>query len=350
MSRFQKALRIMGGAVAVAALAAGARFVTAPAYEGNAGWTREAAFAPVRSDEIRFDLWYPTAGGGRAITVGGNGVFHGVAAGKNAPIRAGQHPVVVLSHGAGGNAGQFGWIAAALAEQGYMVAIPNHPGSTSGNASAAEAVKIWTRPPDISAVLDALEDRADVDMSQVTAMGFSAGGYTAMAVAGARVAPDKLQGFCDDPAATGMSDCAFFARFGVNLHDIDMSPAGQDHRDPRINRLVVIDPGVVQTLTPDSLAAIDMPSLIINLDDPIPAAVDASDAAQLIPGAEYVRDTDATHFSFLAECKPKGPAILEREGELDPLCADAGGRDRAAIHAGLVEVITAFIAAAPDAS
>lgn len=79
-------------------------------------------------------------------------------------------------------------------------------------------------------------------------------------------------------------------------------------------------------------------------DDVIRAAVDSTTAATLIPSATDLRDTDATHFSFLVRCKPIGPAILEREGELDPLCADAGGRDRGVIRAGLVQTITGFMA------
>ena len=226
--------------------------------------------------------------------------------------------------------------------------LPNHPGSTSGNASALDAVRIWERPQDISAVLDEIaarpQDYPDMDLGRVGVLGFSAGGYTALALAGARVDPDRLAAFCDN-GGRGMSDCGFFARFGIDLHALDLAPAAQDLRDTRIRFAVVVDPGIVETLTPDSLARIDIPMLVLNLGDEerIPAPVHAKALSETVPGAEYSIIPDATHFSFLAECKPRGPTILAAEGEPDPLCEDAGGRSRAEIHAELTDVIRRFL-------
>ena len=341
------ALAAVAAILALAALAWPQRWRLAPAYAGGAGIAHGAAFAPERGREVSYHLWYPAAPGGHAVTVGGNGVFFGTEAGREAPRREGRFPLVLVSHGAGGNAGQYGWIAARLAAAGYAVAIPNHPGSTSGDASAAEAVKLWKRPADLSAVLSAIE--ADpalswIDAERAAALGFSAGGYTALAVAGALIDPEKLAAFCDGPP-TGMSDCAFLKAGGVDLHAMDLSPAGQPHRDARVRAVVAIDPGTVQTLTDASLAAIDIPALVINLGRPgaIPPAVDAARAAALIPGGAFRTVPDAIHFSFLATCKPKGRQILADEGEPDPLCDDGGGRPRAAIHDELAETILSFL-------
>ena len=319
-----------------------------PAYDGSAGITYGKAYAQVRDRHISFNIWYPVTAGGKAVTVGGNGVFHGTLAGRRAPHQSGKFPLVIISHGAGGNAGQFGWIAAELAQAGFIVVLPNHPGTTTGNASAEAAVRVWERPADITAVLDEITANPDVypymDTDRITMLGFSAGGYTAMAVSGARVDPARLQGFCDE-TDHGMSDCAFLAHFGVDLHAMDLSPAAQDLRDARISNAVVIDPGIVSTLTKDSLAAIDIPMMIINLgdEDKVPVGVYARHAAALIEQASYHIVPDATHFSFLARCKPAGPRILANEGELDPLCDDAGGQSRANIHEKLVELIVRYL-------
>jgi len=344
-------LRTITKASALAALigvsAWGIKYATAPAYDGTAGITYGEAYAPIRQTTLDFHIWYPATPGGRAVTVGGNGVFHGTPGGRNAPHAPGQFPTILMSHGAGGNAGQFGWIASELAAAGYVVILPNHPGTTSGNASAEAAVRVWERPADITAVMDEITANPDaypyVDPDRFATLGFSAGGYTAMAVSGARVDADALQHFCDD-GGHGMSDCAFLAHFGVDLHSIDMSPASQDHHDPRIKAAAIVDPGIVETMTPDSLRDIDIPMLILNLgDEPtVPAGVYARPAAEMIPNADFQIVPDATHFSFLAQCKPKGAAILEREGELDPLCDDAGGRGRADIHADLKGQIVAY--------
>jgi predicted dienelactone hydrolase len=333
---------------ALAALSVwGIKYATAPAYDGAVGITYGEAYAPARQTDLDFHIWYPSQAGGRDITVGGNGVFYGTRAGRHAPHTGEAYPLIVMSHGAGGNAGQFGWIASELAEAGFVVVLPNHPGTTSGNASAKAAVRVWERPKDISAVLDEITANPDaypfIDTTRIATLGFSAGGYTAMALSGARVDPDALQGFCDE-GDHGMSDCAFLERGGVDLHALDLSPAAQDLRDPRIKAAVIVDPGIVETMTEDSLAAIDIPMLVLNLgdEDLIPIGVYARGAAETIPQAEYRVLPDATHFSFLAECKAKGAKILANEGEPDLLCGDAGGRSRAAIHAELKSVIADY--------
>ncbi len=324
------------------------KYATAPAYDGHVGMTKGAAFAPVRGEDVDFHIWYPALAGGRAISVGGNGVFFGTPAGRGAPHKAGAFPMVLISHGAGGNAGQFGWIASALAEAGFVVVLPNHPGTTSRNASAQAAVRVWERPADITAVIDHITSHAQdypyIDTTRIAALGFSAGGYTAMALSGARVDPKALQEFCDH-GDHGMSDCAFLARWGVDLHALDLTPAQQDLTDERVTTSVIIDPGIVETLTPASLAQIDVPMLLVNLGDEgtVPVGVDARGAAELIPNVQYQRLDDATHFSFLAQCKPKGAKILRDEGEADLLCDDAGGRGRGEIHAELKTLIVAYL-------
>jgi predicted dienelactone hydrolase len=324
--------------------------ITRPAYDGGAGITYSSAYAPIRGTQVDFDIWYPANAGGKRVTVGGNGVFYGTQAGRNAPHQDGRFPLVIMSHGAGGNAGQFGWIASELAHAGFVVVLPNHPGTTTGNASAKAAVRVWERPADVTAVLDEITRNADaypyIDPDQISVLGFSAGGYTAMAIAGARVDPDKLQRFCDT-TDHGMSDCAFLAHFGIDLHRFDLSPAAQDLSDARIKNAVIVDPGIVSTLTPDSLAAIDIPMMVLNLGDEgtVPAGVHARGASDIIPKAKYAIVPDAIHFSFLAECKAGGKRILEKEGELDPLCDDAGGRSRSAIHKELSATIVAYLKA-----
>ncbi len=354
MSKIKTTLRIMSAAVALGLAGWGTYELARPAHSGGAGIAYGTAHAPIRGEDLDFHIWYPALPGGKTVTVGGNGVFHGTPAGRRAPHRGGKFPAILISHGAGGNAGQFGWIASQLAEAGFVVILPNHPGTTSGNASAQAAVRVWERPADITAVLDEITGNPDaypyIDTTRIAMLGFSAGGYTAMAISGARVDPDRLQRYCD-AGDHGMSDCAFLARFGIDLHRLDLRPAAQNLRDPRVRAAIIVDPGIVSTLTRTSLSEIGIPMLVLNLgaEESVPEGVHAREMAETIPGAVYETVPDATHFSFLARCKPAGPEILVNEGEADPLCEDAGGRTRAAIHQELsARIISYFTTVVPE--
>jgi predicted dienelactone hydrolase len=293
-------------------------------------------------------LWYPADKGGETVLVGDNPAFRGTAARQDAPPAEGRFPLILLSHGSGGNAANLGWIASRLAEDGFVVAAPNHPGSTSGDASQAATIRIWNRPADLSAVLTTLE--ADptlqgwVDATKVGVLGFSLGGYTALAVAGARVEAAAYARYCDwnTVADDPMSDCAWFAQGGVDVRQVDATQFGRSNLDARIASVVVVDPGLVHAFAPASLAGIGVPVHIINLGHPdrLPPAVAAAPTAAAIPGATYEFVPDAVHFSFLGLCKPEGPALIEEEGE-PPICNDGGGRSRADIHAQLARMIAA---------
>ena len=73
----------------------------------------------------------------------------------------------------------------------------------------------------------------------------------------------------------------------------------------------------------------------------IPATVQASKIAEVIPGAGYEVIEDASHSSMFAECKPAAAEIAVEEGIEDPICADGSRRSRDAIHAQLIDMVAA---------
>ena len=80
-------------------------------------------------------VWYPTLDKRPSETVGDNIVFRGVNVQRDATPAPGAHPVLLLSHGFGGNWRNLNWLAYAMAEQGYIVAAVDHPGTTTRNKS-----------------------------------------------------------------------------------------------------------------------------------------------------------------------------------------------------------------------
>jgi predicted dienelactone hydrolase len=99
-----------------------------------------------------------------------------------------RHPLIMLSHGTGGNRNSLEWLAQNLVARGYIVAAVDHWGNTNDNKIAIEFLKPWERPQDISFVLSKLlQDKqinASIDTLSIGAAGFSFGGYTIIALAG----------------------------------------------------------------------------------------------------------------------------------------------------------------------
>ncbi|MBN9274159.1 MAG: dienelactone hydrolase, partial [Mesorhizobium sp.] len=233
------------------------------------------------------------------------------------------------------------WIATPLAGQGFIVAAPTHPGNGGPNRSAAETMKLWLRPSDLSHALDAIESQPlfkdHLDGARVGMLGLSMGGNTALAIAGARLDAKRLAAYCDTDAINA-SLCEWVRMSGVDLHAIDMRNAERDNSDPRIRFAMAIDPAPSDVFDAASFSGISIHVDIVNLGrrGKIPATADASGIARAIPHARYDTIEDASHYSMFGECKPGAAALVISQQIGDPVCDDGGGRPRRDIHRQLV--------------
>lgn len=299
-----------------------------------------------RDRPVELHIWYPTDATGETIQLGKNAVFKGTQVQANAAPTSGTHPLVLLSHGSGGNAANLGWIAGALAERGMIVVAPNHPGTTSRDSLQSETVKIWERPADLSGAIDhalsgGLGD-LQIDPQRIGAIGFSLGGYTVLGAAGARASKQGYIDYCNQ--YSGMMDCGWLKAGGVDFNQIDTARYEQSNLDPRIAAVVSVDPALSQAYNASSLRDITLPALLINLGEPatVPAAIDAANLAPLMPNAQIVHVSQGTHFSFLGACTMLGGAIIATTGE-GPICSETGSRKRRDIHAELQTTIGDFL-------
>jgi predicted dienelactone hydrolase len=122
-------------------------------------------------------------------------------------------PVIVISHGLGSDRSSYAYLAEQLASYGFAVALPEHPGSNaqqlqaliSGRASEVTApAEFVNRPLDIKFLLDQLTTLSQTDarfqgrlnLQQVGVVGQSFGGYTALALAGAKINVQQLTTDC----------------------------------------------------------------------------------------------------------------------------------------------------------
>lgn len=301
-----------------------------------------------REVPVTLHLWYPAEQDGISGLIGQNALFLGTWKAEAPTPKPGPHPLVLFSHGSGGNAERLGWFASALAAQGFVVAAPNHPGTTSRDSDPFQTPMVWQRTADLSAALDRLLTDPPMGLSiatkDITAAGFSLGGHSALALGGARLSKAAFIAYCDQ--AKDQYDCGWMSAAGVDFTTIDAARYEANLSDPRVTRVIAIDPALTPAMTQGSLTQITRPTLILNLGAPetLPLALNAAPAAALIPGASYSALPGARHFSFLAPCSALGQIIIGLAGE-DNICSDRDLRPRPEVHTDLLAQISPFLTA-----
>ena len=316
-------------------------------------------------DQVRVTIWYPAAAGTvehrLTIDAADKPLFDVGDVAADAPLAADakQLPVVLLSHGFGGAARIMGWFGIALARDGYLVVAVDHPGNNGvDRKTVAGAILWWDRVDDLRAALAAVQrDKLfgpHVDVSRIGVAGFSAGGFTALMAAGARVDPPRLQAFCAAHPDDGI--CRPQLEFQMTQADVDkalaepdvaaeMAHAGDDHVIPNLRAAFAMAPALVQAIDPASLAAMRVPVRII-LGDADTVATPATNglvAAQAIPGgAGAAAGCRALRFPVrLHRGRQSGGAAMQGDN-------GAAGRNASPGHRGGGGVVRADHAAGAD--
>ncbi len=337
----------IGSVLAVAALllfgwAAGTSTRPAPdVVPGHATLSIDVAH---RDEPVTLHVWYPAGDpGAPPILLGQNALFYGHYVQPDATPLPGTYPVVALSHGSGGNGVALGWLAGRLAAAGHVVVAPDHPGTMSRDSDPFRTPNVWERTGDLSAALDAVAGMAlGADMGDVTAMGFSLGGHTAMALSGARVSKAAFIAYCDRFPNT--IDCGWMNAAGVDFDLIDAARYEADLSDPRVTATVAVDAALPLAMTPESLSAMTAPALLLNMGRPegIPNGMRLDAVAQTMPDATYIPLPDTWHFHMLTECSLLGRVVIGTMGD-DNICSDMGLRDRAQVHDAVLDLVLPFL-------
>jgi predicted dienelactone hydrolase len=192
-----------------------------------------------------------------------------------------REPLVVMSHGFAADRQFAAYLARHLASHGFTVVSIEHPGSNiEALVSSAYGMEIndilpsqefIDRPQDVKFVLDRLARfnatipslKGKFNTTDVTLIGHSFGGYTALALAGATLDLKGLRKFCQQVQPLGRSPADWLQCAAAKL-----PYAKKRFKDNRIKQVILFNP-IVGHLFQD-LSQVTIPSLILsNSDDGI---------------------------------------------------------------------------------
>jgi predicted dienelactone hydrolase len=245
-------------------------------------------------------------------------------------------PLVVISHGTG--AGLISHIdtAQALAQAGFVVVAPMHPGDNFRDDSAVGRPQWFVdRARHVGKVIDFMfahwEGHARLAPNRVGIFGFSAGGTTALISIGGE--PDL---------ARVPAHCAAQREFVCTLMQAPPAAGAASPswtHDRRIAAAVIAAPGLGFAFVPSGLANVRVPVQLWAgaADQTVPDETNTAVVRRLLTGpVDFHSVPGAGHLSFLAPCGPDSPPQI---------CQDGPGFDRAAFHGELNRSMVAYFRA-----
>ena len=174
------------------------------------------------------------------------------------PNGAGNQRLVVISHGLWDDPESFEAWAEVLAANGYVVLLPDHPGSNfnqqramlAGDQPPPGPEELRSRPLDVSALRTAVErglvlaDR-DLNTKEVAVVGHSWGGTTTLQLAGGTPTDQKLKARCSDLSnpernISWVLQCSWLS--GINKAGV---------ADARVKTVVAVSPPMRLLFDPD---------------------------------------------------------------------------------------------------
>jgi predicted dienelactone hydrolase len=241
---------------------------------------------------------------------------------RSAPIM----PIIVISHGLGSGRAAFKYFAEHLASHGFAVAVPEHPGSSERQISAlldgkaddvSNPKEFIDRPLDVSYLLDELtrlnqlDDRfkGRLNLDRIGVMGQSFGGYTALALVGAKINFENLIKGCDKSFAQSLNLSLLLQCQAQQLPKKDY-----DLKDPRVKAAIAVNPVASSIFGAEGFKSIQAPVMIISgtADSITPPLAEQIEPFTWLPNIEkrLILIDGATHFSTIDQLQPTERAFV----------------------------------------
>jgi predicted dienelactone hydrolase len=237
-------------------------------------------------------------------------------------------PVIIISHGLGSDRSTYAYLASHLASYGFVVAVPEHPGSNAdqlqalidGRANEVTAPdEFVNRPLDIKFLLDQLESLAQsdprfqrrMDLQNVGIIGQSFGGYTALALGGGNINFSQLKKDCTNDS--------FNLSLLLQCRALSLEQPIPELYDSRVKAIMPINPIGSSILGQDGYSNIDIPVMLVSgeADTVSPSLLEQIWPFTWLntPNKYLLLMRGATHFSTLGEA-PQSATVVDFPAEI----------------------------------
>ncbi|MGH8417637.1 MAG: alpha/beta hydrolase family protein [Pseudomonas sp.] len=291
---------------------------------------------PLDSRPMHAYAFYPSTDPDHITRVQG----YPIQATEDAAVAMGRFPLLMLSHGNTGTPLAQHDLATSLARKGFVVVAVFHPGDNYLDHSRLGSLSnLYGRPLQISeAISAALLDpmlSPYISARRAGVIGYSAGGETALILAGAKPDLQRLRQYCLE-RPQDRDACKTQGELLADRDDL------HPQADPRVGALMLMAPlGLM--FGRQTLADVHVPVLLYSGDGDELLAIDknAEALARKLPEvSNFKLLAGAGHFVFMAPCDD------EQRATQPGLCNDAIGVDREDIHRNLSSEAVAFFGTA----
>lgn len=229
-------------------------------------------------------------------------------------------PLIMMSHGYGGERRDRSWLADRLVRHGFVVASVDHYGNTAATFNIISTLKFWDRSRDISFAIDQLVKEpfleGRIDPNRIGFVGYSLGGMTGLGLAGAQVGAieEVLNQMMQKYSEIQPEMLAYF----------DFKEAKKSLRDERIQAMLLICPASF-VYSPKSLRKITIPVglVVAPHDEVLPFKEHAELIIQhVVPAKLKMMRKETSHYAFLNKVSEEGKKFLKKHFYRDPPAYD----------------------------
>lgn len=290
-----------------------------------------------RGRPVLVEIWYPTSQSG-PIDHPEDPVWEHPKEIRDVPIADGKYPLILMSHGHGGDRRDRSWLVEYLVKNGFIVASVEHYGNSWRSYNPVLTLRFWERAKDISFAISSLVKDAmlkkHVDSSRIGFVGYSLGGMTGLALGGAKVHNIK------QIAVEYLKKYKEFDKINLELvENTDFSEAHGNFEDRRIKALALLSPAAF-AIPSESLRKIKVPMALV-----------ASEEDEILPHEDHalkivesVRPTrlklfkdKVSHYVFLNRVSDVGKSLLRPDIQTEKIQTD-----RVKVHEEVGRFLTEF--------